>query len=86
MIREGNIRKIFEIFDEDGSGDIEISELRYTLGNSKEVGEEVWIKLMQEADSNSDGKISYEEFNDMIRQFNYADKMSRTTFDNPFSD
>ena len=41
---------------------------------------------MNEADSNSDGKISYEEFNEMIRQFNYADKLSRHSFDNPFTD
>lgn len=40
---------------------------------------------MQEADANSDGKISYEEFNDMIRHFNYADKQSRHDFENPFT-
>jgi len=41
---------------------------------------------MQEADSNSDGKISYQEFNDLIRQFNYADRMSRLSISNPFGD
>ena len=35
LIREVNLQKIFELFDEDGSGEIEISELRDTLGNSK---------------------------------------------------
>jgi Ca2+-binding EF-hand superfamily protein len=39
LIREANLVKIFEIFDEDGSGEIEISELRDTLGNSKELTE-----------------------------------------------
>lgn len=43
------------------------------------------MQLMQEADANSDGKISYEEFNDMIRHFNYADKQSRHDFENPFT-
>lgn len=77
---------MFQIFDEDGSGEIEISELRDTLGNSKEIKEEVWLQLLQEADSNSDGKISYEEFNDMIRQFNYADKITKNRLDNPFGE
>jgi Ca2+-binding EF-hand superfamily protein len=84
LIRESNIRKVFEIFDEDGSGEIEISELRDTLGNSKEIREEVWLQLLQEVDSNSDGKISYSEFNDMIRAFNYADRQSRHILGNPF--
>ena len=78
--------KIFQIFDEDNSGEIEISELRDTLGNSKEISEEVWLQLMHEADSNSDGKISYQEFNDLIRHFNYADRMSRLSIKNPFGD
>lgn len=39
LIRESNITKVFQIFDEDGSGEIEISELRDTLGNSKEIQE-----------------------------------------------
>lgn len=60
--------------------------MRDTLGNSKEIKEEVWLQLMQEADSNSDGKISYDEFNDLIRQFNYADKMSQIDLINPFED
>ena len=74
------------IFDEDGSGEIEISELRDTLGNSKEIKEEVWLQLMNEADSNSDGKISYSEFSEMIKQFKTSDKASRRSFDNPFTD
>ena len=43
LIKEANLSQIFNIFDEDGSGEIEIAEIRDTLGNSKELGEEVWI-------------------------------------------
>ena len=35
LIKEANLTKIFNIDDEDGSGEIEISEIRDTLGNSK---------------------------------------------------
>lgn len=49
---EANLIKIFNIFDEDGSGEISMGELRDTLGRSKELTEDVWLELMKEADSN----------------------------------
>jgi Ca2+-binding EF-hand superfamily protein len=76
LIREVNLQKIFEVFDEDGSGEIEIGELRDTLGNSKEV---------REANANSEAKLSYEQFGDMIRQLNYSDRESTLDLDNIFT-
>jgi Ca2+-binding EF-hand superfamily protein len=85
LIREVNLQKIFEVFDEDGSGEIEIGELRDTLGNSKEVREEVWVELVREANANSEAKLSYEQFGDMIRQLNYSDRESTLDLDNIFT-
>lgn len=53
-----------------------MGELRDTLGNSKEVREEVWVELVREANANSCAKLSFEQFSDMIRQLNYADRES----------
>jgi Ca2+-binding EF-hand superfamily protein len=54
---------VFEIFDEDGSGDIDITELRKAmkaLGMKTSRGEVK--KMIEEADIDGGGSIDFEEF------------------------
>eukprot|EP00930_Biecheleria_cincta_P001397 TRINITY_DN102538_c0_g1_i1.p1 TRINITY_DN102538_c0_g1~~TRINITY_DN102538_c0_g1_i1.p1 ORF type:complete len:558 (-),score=88.40 TRINITY_DN102538_c0_g1_i1:5-1594(-) len=59
-LHEGLLRSTFRRFDKDGSGFIELDELKQVLGDGfvdKDIRE-----LMEQADDNDDGKISYAEF------------------------
>merc|ERR1712066_138351 len=57
---EDVLRKTFMRFDENGSGSISEEQLHEILGSDWENTE---VKdLIKEADSNRDGKISYDEF------------------------
>lgn len=58
------ILEAFKKFDEDGSGAISRDELAQML---KRIDEDIWDdekidNLLNEADANNDGKLSYEEF------------------------
>jgi len=53
------------MFDADGSGTIDILELK-DIFHQVNVDENVWLKLMQEVDDNSDGQISFDEFQEML--------------------
>jgi len=65
------------MFDLDGDHYISVEEMKLifhgsALGFEDHVTEdddnEVWRKIMQDADTNNDGKISYEEFyNQMVK-------------------
>ena len=54
-------------FDPDNEGSISIQELRYVLSNLPvKVSEEELNAMIEAGDANKDGKISFEEFRDMI--------------------
>lgn len=59
-MHSGLIQKTFKRFDVDGNGLISVEDLRTVLGENFE-GEKVEA-LIAEADTDKDGKISYEEF------------------------
>ncbi|GAB2221584.1 hypothetical protein Drorol1_Dr00012769 [Drosera rotundifolia] len=63
-----HIHKAFVFFDKNGSGYIEIEELREALaGDVDENHEEVINAIIQDVDTDKDGKISYEEFATMMK-------------------
>ncbi|KAI3449972.1 hypothetical protein Pfo_006637 [Paulownia fortunei] len=68
MANDEHLHKAFAFFDRNGSGYIEIEELRDALsdedgGNS----EEVVNAIMHDVDTDKDGRISYEEFAAMMK-------------------
>ena len=57
----------FQFFDKNGDGYIQYSELKKSLKDLNERLSKSEVKLMmKEADVDKDGKISFEEFRDMI--------------------
>ena len=54
-------------FDPDNEGSINIQELRYIMSNLPiKVSDEEVEAILEAGDVNKDGKISFEEFRDMI--------------------
>ncbi|CAK9184757.1 unnamed protein product [Ilex paraguariensis] len=68
MENDEHFRQAFMFFDKDGSGYIEIDELREALADeSGETDMDVLSEIMREVDTNKDGQISYEEFVAMMK-------------------
>ncbi|XAR68536.1 Non-specific serine/threonine protein kinase [Bertholletia excelsa] len=65
---DGHLHKAFEFFDRDNNGYIEIEELRVALADELEPNsEEVINAIMQDVDTDKDGRINYEEFASMMK-------------------
>ncbi|KAL1549965.1 Calcium-dependent protein kinase 14 [Salvia divinorum] len=68
MGSDDHLRKAFEFFDKNKTGYIEIEELRDSLTDEAEVlNEEVINAIIQDVDTDKDGRISYEEFAAMMK-------------------
>ena len=64
-----DVENAFKVFDKDGSGFIEIDELRDLMMNlGEKLTEEEIQAMMQFADIDKDGKIDYHEFVIMMMQ------------------
>ncbi|KAF4356708.1 hypothetical protein CsatB_016383 [Cannabis sativa] len=73
-----HLHKAFEFFDKNQTGFIEIDELRHCLADDvEENNEEVVEAIMQDVDTDKDGKISYEEFAAMMKSGTDWRKASR---------
>ena len=55
LINEPNLRAAFSLFDKDGSGSIEASEIAQILGGHRIQNLEVWEQVIAEVDQNGDG-------------------------------
>ncbi|KAK4412968.1 Calcium-dependent protein kinase [Sesamum alatum] len=68
MGNDDHLRKAFEFFDKNGNGYIEIEELREALADeAEETSEDVINAIIQDVDTDKDGRISYEEFAAMMK-------------------
>ncbi|MCD9640111.1 Calcium-dependent protein kinase 32 [Datura stramonium] len=68
MANEEHLKKAFEFFDKNQNGYIEIEELREALDDEIETNsEEVINAIMQDVDTDKDGRISYDEFSTMMK-------------------
>ncbi|KAL0346249.1 UNVERIFIED_CONTAM: Calcium-dependent protein kinase [Sesamum radiatum] len=68
MGNEDHLRKAFDFFDRNETGYIEIEELRDAFADEAEpTSEEVINAIIQDVDTDKDGRISYEEFAAMMK-------------------
>ncbi|XAR65439.1 Non-specific serine/threonine protein kinase [Bertholletia excelsa] len=68
MENDAHFRRAFTFFDKDGSGYIELDELREALEDeSGETDADVLHEIMREVDTDKDGRISYDEFVAMMK-------------------
>ena len=64
---EEEIRKVFRILNKDDNGFISFDELRRVLTNlGEKLSDEDVVEMIEEADLDKDGRISYEEFMTMM--------------------
>jgi len=67
FLNKSLLRRVFNMFDIDQSGAIEITELKKIYGNSLEQeiyenDDDYWQKIFHEVDKNNNGEISFKEF------------------------
>ena len=60
------LKAAFDEFDIDKNGYISIAELKEMLTNDHIVEDQVWEEIFNEVDSNHDGKIDLEEFENAV--------------------
>ncbi|EGR27507.1 protein kinase domain protein [Ichthyophthirius multifiliis] len=65
LLSKNKIEKAFKIFDQDGNGFIEKSELQMIMGGT-DLDEQTWQEILKESDTNNDGKISQQEFIELL--------------------
>lgn len=58
LFSEEKLETAFKLFDKDGNGFIQASELKAVLGVGKNYDETVWGKIVGEVDKNGDGKVT----------------------------
>ena len=71
-LKEEKLFQAFKMFDKNNDGFITADEIKNVLGSKqwltaadpkfKDQGNDIWKKMIQEADGNGDGKIDYNEF------------------------
>lgn len=57
-----NLQTAFEMFDKDGNGTISLDELKQALGGDDFASNDIYVRMMEEADTNNDGEIDLDEF------------------------
>ena len=77
FMKENYLRTAFNMFDQDGSGKIDASELNVLLSGEdfKDVyTPEQLAQAIAEVDENGDGEIDFNEFMTMMRSINWPNK------------
>jgi len=57
------------IIKKDKSGSISADEVKVILGLGKRFSEETWKQVIGQVDQNSDGTVSFDEFEKMMAKF-----------------
>lgn len=69
LISKSNLEFAFKSFDKDNSGKINLNEIKAIFNNSSMKDDQIFQKMLKEADDNNDGEISLEEFKHLILNF-----------------
>ena len=62
ILTEDRLKKAFDMFDKDGSGALDINEIKVYFGGN----DETWKKVLKDIDLNGDGQVDFEEFKKMM--------------------
>lgn len=69
LTSKSNLEYAFKSFDRDGSGKINLNEIKAIFNNSTVKDDGVFQKMIKEADDNNDGEISLDEFKTLMIKF-----------------
>ena len=69
LTSKSNLEIAFKSFDKDGSGKINLNEVKAIFNNSNVQNDNIFEKMIKEADDNNDGEISLEEFKTIMIKF-----------------
>lgn len=64
-----NLELAFKAFDRDGSGKINLNEIKCIFDNPNIKDDKIFESILTEADDNNDGEISLEEFKALMLKF-----------------
>nr|GEW13427.1 calcium-dependent protein kinase 10-like [Tanacetum cinerariifolium] len=67
MENDEHLRRAFIFFDKDGIGYIDLNEIEHMLYEYGQGDIDVLNQIMKEVDKDKDGKISFEEFVEMMQ-------------------
>lgn len=69
MLSKENLKRAFDMFDNDHNGSITPDEIKMILGIGKRFSESVWGNLISQVNQNRDGQISFDDFEKMMNKF-----------------
>lgn len=64
-----NLEMAFKSFDRDGSGKINLNEIKAIFNNTSVKDDQVFQNMISQADNNNDGEISLDEFKTLMLSF-----------------
>ena len=67
LLTDKNLNMAFKAFNKDGSGSLSESEIKEILGFKENTDNELVKTIMKEIDFNGDGRISFEEFYNLMK-------------------
>jgi calcium-dependent protein kinase len=66
VLNKENLRKAFDMFDEDGNGFVTREEVRDWLNDGLMVEDQVLAELMKQMDNDGDGMIDFRDFEELV--------------------
>ena len=75
ILTEDRLKKAFDMFDKDGSGALDINEIKVYFGGN----DETWKKVLKDIDLNGDGQVDFEEFKKMMIGMNPSEIVAENT-------
>ena len=78
ILTEKNLKMAFNAYDTDGSGYLDIKEIKNALGllENDNVSSELLKNILKSIDENGDGEISFEEFKDLMKKVLHSDNLN----------
>ena len=75
LLTRDKLQAAFKLFDKDGGGTISADEVKDVLSSGQNLDDDVWAKVVAEADDDGNGEICFEEFCTMMQKMiNYDEE------------